>query len=770
MAFCAVGILSFTAFSQEFDPKQRAKQSLALRAAAQDVVLLLSQQSEWHPEESFELSAELSKAILNDVKGYQQKAAGEAVASAWLTEWRKQNFNANMQAAIQSAQSQSPLPLDAEVIQKRAAADWENQRDRGAEKFSATAVKQVYPQARERTVSELKKQLEAGLHYPSQAEVDQWLLGLNAKAEGPTAPLTESEFQSLKDSIKSQVVPFEFLLEEVSQEPARLSEKVLKNLWLQYQGQIDLVTGALKQNLGEKDLWVADDMMRAIQAGLKAAPAAKPEARPPVYGVFEVVSLWGDAAAVDWEKAQLVNFLQVWEEGAVTPVMLERMMKVKLSAHLRPEASAEALKMAVVEVMVEQLVDAWMVNAPAPRQAALRDYYLESLQGEGHLASTWEAEIDKKLNQLLPAIRQAIAVEQLQVFYPGLLTEEGLPESVVLWFYDRELAEARESKQIAQAFEMEDDPTSRIFTETQTLAVEELNEDLQPALKSLEAQIQLIREMEKEGMDALKASVANGQDANALYDQWRKAWEQRWQGIREAQDPRWQEMTGRTADELRKTVRQWYESVKENLAEIEESLTQNPTEEQIAELEPPNSPEMTPVEVPLEPVSEPQGVEEEEPVSDMGDAEAEPKPDAGITEELENFRGKADGVLAFSDLANGDCRLLFGSPDGKGALSVGFDPENVDASAQKIAEALSGPLRDVLNGTASANEKGGFRLFTRAKEPTLSMLFQVDSPKIRHQMSIQVRQLIQQEIDTWAEEKGQKAPVLLWQDEMGLLP
>lgn len=142
--------------------------------------------------------------------------------------------------------------------------------------------------------------------------------------------------------------------------------------------------------------------------------------------------------------------------------------------------------------------------------------------------------------------------------------------------------------------------------------------------------------------------------------------------------------------------------------------------------------------------------------------------EAGITQVLESFEGNADAVLAFSDRENGGCRLFFGAPDGKGALEVNFDPDNVEASTKKITDALRSPLRDVLNGTASANAQKASRLFSRAKEPTLRMLFQVDSLKIRHQMSIQVQKLIQKVICSWAEEKGQKVPALLWQDEIGI--
>ena len=48
------------------------------------------------------------------------------------------------------------------------------------------------------------------------------------------------------------------------------------------------------------------------------------------------------------------------------------------------------------------------------------------------------------------------------------------------------------------------------------------------------------------------------------------------------------------------------------------------------------------------------------------------------------------------------------------------------------------------------------------------MLFRVSSSKVRHQMSILVRQQVEAAIENWANETGEKQPVLLWQDDVEL--
>ncbi|WFB35178.1 hypothetical protein P3T73_13515 [Kiritimatiellota bacterium B12222] len=766
LMFCCASLLSFHAISQDLDPKLRAKQSLALRAAAQEVRQVLNQQATWTPEKLTAVSTPLSQAILENTPGYQQKEKGKSLAHAWLIQWRLADFDTQKAAALNAAQLQSPLPLSEADVLKRVGTDWQNQARQGAVAFADAALDQVYAQARESALIILKQQLISSLVYPSQAAVDQALGTLNKKQKDPSLPLTESEILSAPLSLTHPALPFENLLEELSTEPALVNQTFLKQLAKQYQHQIALATQPL-QAAPQTDLWTATDMQQRMIESLNASPQANVEAHPPVYDVFESVIRWTEMAAAQWEQNKIAALLKQGYPGQLSQEVLEQWMTQDLSQHLILEESITLLHPQALKTQTPLLTAALVQQAPASRQSGLQSYYLSALQTDEALGTFWQNQLTQTLRQQLPPLRQKLAQQQLNQQLPFLQPEAPLPESVLLWFADQGLSEATTFSQLNDAFELPENPEPMLLTETKSLALQNLNAKVQPALQSYTAQIQIIRELETENMDDLKAAVAQGQDADTLYTHWLQLWQSHWQLEIKNQDPLWQDMMPRTENELRKSVRQWYEAIEKTTAEQQTTAASEASPLSSTESPDPRSPEMTLVEVPLEPVSDPQGSAAEE-VSDTTEAAGEKKEDAGITQELENFRGKSDGVLAFSDLGNGDCRLLFGAPDGKGALSIGFDPENVDASAQKIADALRGPLRDVLNGTDSANEKGGFRLFSRAKEPTLSMLFQVDSPKIRHQMSIQVRQRIQSEIDAWAAEKGQTAPTLLWQDEMGV--
>ncbi len=757
--------------SGESSSKLIAKKSLAIRAAAQELVQLLEAQSQWVSKENQELSGQLSGIMLEDSTSYRNKAKGEALAEAWLQEWRRLDFEKEMLQVIKTAQAQSPLPLQAETVQARMTVGWEVQREQGAADFSAAAIKEVYPIARAVAVAEQKRYLEEGLRYPSQPEVDEMFKEVDIKRKQGPLPLKGQDFQSLKSKVRPESIPVDALFDELDQEPTRLADAVVRILAGQYLQQVAAASAPLRNEALSAGVFTAKEMENVMAKSLREGLSANLDARPPIYAGFAIVHEWVENAAQQWEEDRVAAFLKVWPEGSLDVETLREWMQEAFPRHVAFEESLALLQQKTMGARGPLLAAALASAAPEARRMEIKTYFEQSLKTAGGSGLVWRAHVEAVLRRKMPPLRQRIAQTQVADLFPNFGADKPPAESVVAWFYDQNLKEAQTFPQLTEALALDPDwafapdPEEPLLAEAETLARETLNQDLVPALKSLEAQLQLLRDMEREGMDALKTKVLAGEKTEELYKRWLKEWEKRWQGIRDQQSLRWQARFARTENELRKTVRQWYETVKDTPFPEESTVSETASAEKGTDIEEPSSPEMIVVEVPLHPVSEPQGPEEE--VQESGDSAAgdEAQP-GGIQEELEEYRGMADGILAFSDMANGDCRLLFGSPDGKGVLTVGFDPGDVEASAQKIAESLRGPLLEVLNGTASAHESKGFRLFTKSKEPTLSMLFQVDSPKIRHQMSIQVRKMIQKEIEAWAKENGQKAPTLLWQDEM----
>jgi hypothetical protein len=162
-------------------------------------------------------------------------------------------------------------------------------------------------------------------------------------------------------------------------------------------------------------------------------------------------------------------------------------------------------------------------------------------------------------------------------------------------------------------------------------------------------------------------------------------------------------------------------------------------------------------------------VENEQPEKEEKNEKSEQESLQGMCEELKLYIGLADGVFAFSDSPDGQCRMLFGTPDGVGAFSVRFDPQEVEAAANQISESLKKPLGLVLDGNARIGANRILQLFQGVDQGSeIKMLFKVSTPAVRHQMSILLRQKVENAIEEWAKKSRRKAPDLIWQDDVEL--
>lgn len=284
----------------------------------------------------------------------------------------------------------------------------------------------------------------------------------------------------------------------------------------------------------------------------------------------------------------------------------------------------------------------------------------------------------------------------------------------------------------------------------------------QQALNALEQQLALVRAVEQDEKDRLRADVLRGVNVDRILRSWTRTWERRWAAESETVAPEWQAMFDPTRDLLNKTVRQWYTTVEANAA-AEPDAQAAADREADPESDQPASEAMTPIDRPMDIPGE--TAQETAPEED-GEGEGVEADEAGMTDSFRTYRGIADGVFWFTDLPDGRAQLHFGTPDQASTSQVVFDPSDVVTAAAEIAAALRAPLRAALDAAAQdQHNRRGFLFFARERPAELRMLFRVGSTTIRHQMSILVRQHLDDEIQRWSEETGHPAPNLSWQEE-----
>ena len=294
-----------------------------------------------------------------------------------------------------------------------------------------------------------------------------------------------------------------------------------------------------------------------------------------------------------------------------------------------------------------------------------------------------------------------------------------------------------------------------IIEETRMLAGDQANRALVPALNSMHQQIGLVREVEKKKIDQLKVEVEQGRPFSEILKEWENEWEGLWNGTKPKVLERWRSKFNYTQKELSRAVRQLYEGM-QNSPQSTPNDTVAVNENELGEEQEDTPNESVPVE-------------NEQPEKEENNQKSDQESLQGMCEELKLYIGLADGVFAFSDSPDGKCRMLFGTPDGVGAFSVKFDPQQVEAAANQISESLKKPLGLVLDGNARMGVNRILQLFRGEDQGSeIKMLFKVSTPAVRHQMSILVRQQVEKAIDEWAQKSGRKAPDLIWQDDVEL--
>lgn len=757
--------VNLTVQAQSADPKARAKQALAIRSAAQDVLAVLETLSESSSEQDARLTEPLASHMVEYLELFTQKKPGQNKAQEWLRAWRAEEFDRQLESIVQRNAEQSPLPFDAQTVLQRSAPDWKERRNNGSEKFAAQHINTLYPVARERAVQMQLSRWKESQSYPTQSELDPELIRIDQKRKHSATPLSADSFQSLDGWLGKWVQAPKPLFEELKHTQAEMMGSLRDEITRQYQGQLETLEPLLTQGNFPPDQLAAPEMeFRMLNQLLNSNPP-NASSTPPAYAAFAaVISLVHDTAA-QWEAERLRDHLKKQSAWHPSNQQLQTLLEADPKRYADPNHGLNRFTDHWAKSNRESMLTRYIQAIPEADQSVALDYFQTVLKKNEGTARVWKEEMRRVLETQLPPLRHALMENQYREHFQSLNLTEKNPENILVWFYDQGHKKADRIEHVIEAWKSAEVPRltdlnpDSLIHETRNRVLKETNELLISDLSSLTRQLARVQTLDNEGRHELEQAVNDGSSFKDLLQQWTLDWNKGWEEERKQHPELAKAMYQRTRDQLDKTVRQLFKTVEQAAAAGTPAFASEDPDQ--LESDNPSSSEMTRVEVPNEKPGE--QIEEQEKPQGAGAGAQE---EAGMTDALRAYRGRADGVLSFKDLPSGGCRLVFGSPTGSGAISVEFDPENIDESAQAIATAMSGPLRQVLEGH-KPNGMAGLRLFNRSSTPELRMLFRVDSSAIRHQMSIQIRDLIEDQIDAWATETQNIAPRLLWQDEAG---
>ena len=739
-------------FGENTDPKASAKKILALRAAAEKARMYLHGTADANGTAFDELSNLLSREMLERVEEFKAKKKGQIPTEKWLENWRMEELQKSVTETVQWAKEQSPLPIEEAEVLKRAASDWAKEAPAKAQEYARQSLNQVYQKARDLAASEQLKHLQNNLSYPNKEDLNARLNQLFEEKTKGLSPLAMDDFAVLDEWLQSMIGETGPVFEEARKKVAEMSTDMRLEIAKQYKAQFEQVKGMVQKNEFPQNLKTRMEMKAVALQVLAGEFESNLNARPPVYGVFDASEKLVERAAVHWENKRFDEFLKEKDFWLPGKDAVEKAIRGDLVNHV---STGKSLKL---------LTEKYLNNAR--QKLALEyggqkwsEYFILAFTKGESVARSLDNRLREGLKQRSSEVRKDLAGEQFKADFKDLLDPPFPKESQVLWFYENGKKKAAGFSDVLRGLSLSFDSQSKFLDETKSMAVERVNEALVPALFSLQKQIESVHLMEKEHIGQLREDVTAGREFAEILQEWQSRWNELWEEKKQHVDQRWQPQFEQTAKELSKVVRKLYEGM-ENSVEQTHSSTSPPSEELGGDAD--NS---TSDAVPTQNEQpEPQKKEEKSEQTAKGGTENKTE---GITEELKAYIGLADGVFAFSDLPNGRCRMLFGAPSGAGGFILEFDPQNVQGAAKLISEGLKRPLGIVLEKNSKKENPGFFNLLGSSDgDSEIKMLFQVLSPAVRHQMSILVRQQVEEAISSWAKKKGKLAPELLWQDDV----
>ena len=735
-------------FSWGADPKAEAKRMLTLRAAAEKARTYLQESAEVNEKQNDAVSTMLSKEMLKQVEKFRSKKDGQSPGRDWLSGWKLKELEKSVDGAWEWAKEQSPLPVNRADVIKRATKNWSKDAQAKVGQFADKSMKAVYDKARRLAADEQLRSLKQKLNYPSKDDLNKRISGLIGGNKNRWSPLNSKDFGKLDGWLKTVVGNAGPVFEELNKEVAKMSSNLRLELGNQYQAQYKSIQQMVEKNGFPKELITKEQLKAHALNLLKENTSENFAAKPPRYGVFSAMENLVENAAAHWEVKRMEIFAKARSDWLPMKDQLEQAIRGDLAKHAPLEDSLNILTEKFLSPANEKLASLY-----GGKQWAT--YFKEALAEQDVLRKNVTNQFRSAMKERIKPIREKIAGEQFATHF-SMLNEKVFPEEpIIMYFYQKGKKSVTDFNELADGLNFPAPERPSIIEETRLLAGDRANRAMVPALSSMDKQVGLVREVEKKKIDQLKVEAEQGRPFAEILREWDKDWGTLWNGAKQKVSERWRSKFNHIDKLLNKGVRQFYDGMQPSSNSTPQD-TVAVKEDELGEEQEDTPNESVPVE-------------NEQPEQEDENEKSEQESLQGMCEELKLYIGLADGVFAFSDLPDGRCRMLFGTPDGVGAFSVKFDPQQVEVAANQISGSLKKPLGLVLDGNARMGGNRILQLFQGEYQgPEIKMLFKVSTPAVRHQMSILVRQQVEEAIEAWAKKSGRKAPDLIWQDDVEL--
>ena len=765
-ALMAISMTGRVAFAASDSAKDDAKWRLATLAAARQILDDLNRTDPFSGEERLLLVESLNDAMRQDMAAHARRDDSRKLCSDIASRLRRQTIEQRIQAAIQRAGEQSPLPVNRNDVVTLLGNDWTHKMEQTVQSFASQALDPIFQDARVRAIGLVRQDVERKVRFPTCAEIDT-LLSEFVGRHPSDLHLSSDDEKALEARIVAMAIPddkpcFEELRTAVTDRVRRITGEIRK----QYDRQLTLLDQAEKQGV-PADKRQKAAILQAIQGTLETdltRERAKPSTADstgttiPIYDVFASVKTRIPLTAAQLEEQRFRSFLEGTPVMALDSDTLAKQIRANPEKHVTPRASRELLQETWATSFRKQ---AAMDYAAGATPAGQSDYFADLLMAtNGTIPAAFHSRISGELERHLPEARQTVSNEQFEKYFRAFESKAPLSPASLSRLEDTGGAAITTLDEALKIFQVSMSHDKPILEEASNRAVALANQKAREGYDVLTSQLAMVRKVEQERMDKLRQNVASRRPFREIRREWQSAAETAWQQDPRAKSTPYNELVEQASTALNKAVRQLYDALQENpnvtIAQaIPESRT--PTEAEQGKVKELKQDPAHPEEQSAEKKKVDQPLDNKPSPAAAGHEGAT---DTVLSRIVADRRNEPDGVLLLTGSAGHPCTArLISSYDGEGQ-AITFSPGKIQAASDTIFKAIKPRLETIWLGTVNQWQKdhSGLGVLKRRTPPKVKLYVVIESDDVRHRMSLLLRQHIDEAFQEWYDQRGKGTP------------
>lgn len=760
---------------QSDSAKDRAKWRLATLSAAREILDELNPPALLGLEERAILIEKLNHAMREDLQSHASRPASQRLCADIAVRMRRERLDRRFQAVLAHANEQSPIPILWTDVTFHLGADWSNAVEKTMQSFANTEQLLLFKDARDRAVGLLRQELEQQRRFPAENEVNDLLDSLLANHPGALHLSGEDDTQ-LQQKLMALVNPapnacFEELKHTLNEQTRRIAGEIHR----QYERQLTCLDKTAAKNIPDdrrQASALSAVLLNTLESDL-AVERAKPvtldvNGKPvPVYPVLTPIRNSVPARAAQLETERLAAFLAQSPILSIQSDSLAEAIRAEPESHYTLADSETVFRKLLASSLIEKTVKAYASGSTPPVAA---DYFATLLSTNSTLSNAFDARFSRELQASLVEARQVVCDEQFKKSFLAFDRKALLSPEALLALQDSGGEVLTTLPEALKLFDIPMRNADLVLKETVDRVLALANRKAREGYDVLTAQMALVRKLEQERIDKLRQEVTARRPYKEIRAEWQTALERAWTADSRAQTTPYKEVLDLTLANLNKTVRQLYDSIQESPG--------TPTVATPSEARPNSETEQGRIKELRQDAAKPEE-QNPEPPKEIKPPDPKTSPKAGGSEGAANTvlsrspvdrRNEPHGILLLTGTAEGLSMARLVNPAGLVFCSVSFNPGKPRDAATDIFEAMKPHLKALWSDTIQEwqKEHRGLGFLKRRTPPKLNLFIVIESEDVRHRMSLQLRQQIEEALTEWGKGSEKSTPEVELDWKVGL--